>query len=157
MASCASSFICGHFKGRYSSSYIGSFTRNKDYKLSSNTSWFWWVSVYTLSQCEQVINSGVGCLLLIIYAQPWSSSQHLYARCFYWATAACLQKADCLRREDVWGRLLCGKKEIASTAPTSVCPCLSEQPACWLMEPTYVTNIPSAGRQTDRQESCADH
>lgn len=45
-------------------------------------------------------------------------------------------------------------KEIPSTAPTSVCPCLSRRPARWLMQPTYVTNISiwkCADRQTDRE------
>lgn len=55
-------------------------------------------------------------------------------------------------RRDVWGRLLSGK-EIPSTAPTSVCPCLSKRPARWLMEPTYVTNI-SIPKFADRYESC---
>ncbi len=54
----------------------------------------------------------------------------LYAR-YFWATA-CLQKADDLRREGVWGRLLCCKRK--SKYRPNICLSLSVRAACPLID-----------------------
>lgn len=65
-----------------------------------------------------------------------------------WAERRCVEVAYCVA------------KEIPSTAPTSVDPCLSKRPARWLMEPTYVTDISipkCAGRREALQRQTRHH
>ena len=134
------------------------FYKKLDYKLSAKPPCFnrlWWVSELTPSKRftgnKQASSLRTAVELLATFLL------RLLRSGIFWATACLQELIICAARmsEVAYYYVV---KEIASTAPTSVCPCLSERPARWLMEPSYVTNVSipkSADRQTDRLEGCS--